>query len=101
MNILIEDLVRQIVREEIAKINPHAEYKSPEALRIEKGFSVTTLGDAAGVAPSSITRLEEGHITKPRPCTIDAIADALAVPREEYRAAIARVIQAARNGAAK
>ena len=72
----IEDEIRRIVREEIAKLLPQK--KSLRELRKAAGMTQKRLSEASGVAEMTINGIETGK-AQPRKRTIEILAKTLGV----------------------
>ena len=92
----LRNWIEQIVKEKLEAAGVVQAAPDPESIRIQRGFSITALADAAGIANSSIGRIERGETLRPSPEILAKIASALGVPAQEYRASVARKIEKVR-----
>lgn len=69
-----------------------------EVLRHERerrGLTVRQLADAAGLVPSTVSRIETGFISTPRPDHLQRIARVLGIDAEELYAAVGYLVPSA------
>jgi transcriptional regulator with XRE-family HTH domain len=80
----MEQIVTAIVRRELAALKAPV---TARAIRIRKGVEIKDLAIKSGISATTIAKLERGGIEIPRIQTLNKLADALGVGREEYRGA--------------
>jgi transcriptional regulator with XRE-family HTH domain len=87
----LTDLVRQVIREEIAKLGLTKPVVTARTMRLLKGLSVEELAHRAGVSAALIGKYENGqvkNIGSKNPGGLARIAEALGKSTEEYVQAI-------------